>query len=443
MPASRLGAEQPVEQGIEVRAQSARVPTHSKTRQIFLVILDQKLAAGDVIVLDGATGTETACIGGAMDSAACCAVANKTHPDSVRQAHESYLQAGADIITTNTFAFGRGHNARTVSEVCRQTLNGPMAWTATTAIADGGRLRLDSAMHEELVAVAQILPANGMLPEIVPDDFHLPACRAAAQHCRHLLDNGPGFVIIEDFPLDAADHERLEKLFWLFASLVSRPVEQNIAGQWLWQVRDTGRQPAPGNGVRASQSNLGQEYHTDNNCGVPPHYVALLCLHGAKRDGESGLISFDTVHNHLLADHAEKLARAYKPFPFDRQRDYLPGDSAVLHAPIFEYGAGEGDGCSGDQLYARFCPSQIRQGYVLQQETIDPASVAVLDAMIEVMARPGLARQFEFAPGEIQLVNNRRIGHRRNAFEDWTEPERRRHLLRLWLRDQGDRRYLG
>ena len=112
MPASRLGAEQPVEQGVEVRAQSVRVPTRSKTRQILLVILDQKLAAGDVIVLDGATGTEIARIGGAMDSAAWCAVANKTHPDAVRQVHESYLQAGADIITTNTFAIGRGHNPR-------------------------------------------------------------------------------------------------------------------------------------------------------------------------------------------------------------------------------------------------------------------------------------------------------------------------------------------
>ena len=45
------------------------------------MILDEKLAAGDVIVLDGATGTEVARLGGKMDAAAWCAVANKTHPD--------------------------------------------------------------------------------------------------------------------------------------------------------------------------------------------------------------------------------------------------------------------------------------------------------------------------------------------------------------------------
>ncbi len=52
------------------------------------MILDQKLDAGDIIVLDGATGTEVARYGVAMDSVAWCGVANKTHPDVVRQVHE-------------------------------------------------------------------------------------------------------------------------------------------------------------------------------------------------------------------------------------------------------------------------------------------------------------------------------------------------------------------
>ena len=29
--------------------------------------------------------------------------------------------------------------------------------------------------------------------------------------------------------------------------------------------------------------------------------------------------------------------------------------------------------------------------------------------------------------------------HSRRGFEDWSEPERRRHLLRLWLRDDRGR----
>jgi hypothetical protein len=38
-----------------------------------------------------------------------------------------------------------------------------------------------------------------------------------------------------------------------------------------------------------------------------------------------------------------------------------------------------------------------------------------------------------FEPGDLQLVNNHTCFHARTAFEDWPEPERCRHLLRMWL----------
>ena len=39
----------------------------------------------------------------------------------------------------------------------------------------------------------------------------------------------------------------------------------------------------------------------------------------------------------------------------------------------------------------------------------------------------------EFKPGDIQLIQNHVILHDRTDYEDWPEPERKRHLLRLWL----------
>jgi hypothetical protein len=35
--------------------------------------------------------------------------------------------------------------------------------------------------------------------------------------------------------------------------------------------------------------------------------------------------------------------------------------------------------------------------------------------------------------GDMQFVHNHTLLHDRTAFEDWNEPERKRHLLRLWL----------
>ena len=69
--------------------------------------LRQRLDRGEVIVLDGAMGTELERRGVPMDDAAWSAAALITHPDTVREVHEDYIRAGADVIITNTFATAR------------------------------------------------------------------------------------------------------------------------------------------------------------------------------------------------------------------------------------------------------------------------------------------------------------------------------------------------
>ena len=62
---------------------------------------------GEVVILDGATGTELERRGVPMDDAAWCAAALVTHPETVRGVHEDYVRAGADVIITNTFPTAR------------------------------------------------------------------------------------------------------------------------------------------------------------------------------------------------------------------------------------------------------------------------------------------------------------------------------------------------
>lgn len=69
--------------------------------------LEQRLESGGVIVLDGATGTELEKRGVPMDDAAWCAAALVTHPETVREVHEDYIRAGAEVIITNTFPTAR------------------------------------------------------------------------------------------------------------------------------------------------------------------------------------------------------------------------------------------------------------------------------------------------------------------------------------------------
>ena len=67
------------------------------------VTLEQRIEGGEIILLDGATGTELEKRNVPMDAAAWCAAALATHPDAVRGVHEDYIRAGADVIITNTF----------------------------------------------------------------------------------------------------------------------------------------------------------------------------------------------------------------------------------------------------------------------------------------------------------------------------------------------------
>jgi hypothetical protein len=55
------------------------------------------------------------------------------------------------------------------------------------------------------------------------------------------------------------------------------------------------------------------------------------------------------------------------------------------------------------------------------------------------MNDPDLHLRMDFQPGDMQFVHNHSLLHDRTGFVDHPEPERRRHLLRVWLSLPGDR----
>ena len=69
--------------------------------------LQSRIDDGDVLLLDGAMGSELERLGAPMHFDIWCAAALGSHPEIVRQVHRNYIEAGADIITTNTYASAR------------------------------------------------------------------------------------------------------------------------------------------------------------------------------------------------------------------------------------------------------------------------------------------------------------------------------------------------
>ena len=69
--------------------------------------LQSRLKNGEVLILDGAMGTELQRRGVSMHSIAWSAAALLTHPEVVRHVHEDYIRVGADVIITNSFSTAR------------------------------------------------------------------------------------------------------------------------------------------------------------------------------------------------------------------------------------------------------------------------------------------------------------------------------------------------
>lgn len=67
-------------------------------------LIKQRLENNDTIILDGAIGAELEKNGAKMHKDLWCGTCSIESPDLVKKVHEEYILAGADIITTNTYA---------------------------------------------------------------------------------------------------------------------------------------------------------------------------------------------------------------------------------------------------------------------------------------------------------------------------------------------------
>ena len=311
-----------------------------------------------------------------------------------------------------------------------------LLWRGNTLPADAGRVVVPVEVVRELDRIAASLD-RAPLPLLVlrPEDFALDAAHAFMRDTvKCTIDEGPGFAIVDRLPVDRWSLASAKAVWWLLASFVARPVAQKWDGTSIYDVTDLGR--PPGNGVRPDVTNYEQNFHTDNSYNnVPPHYVGLFCIRTAMEGGVSGIVSFATAHEEMRKRHPGLLPRLFQPFYFNRQREHAPGDVMTTHHPMFER--------ENEKLIARLSYFQVKNGHKIAGVELDTEGKAAIEAFEAILNEPGMSARFHFEPGQMQLIDNRALGHKRTAFRDWPEPERKRLLVRLWLRDSGSRAYNG
>ena len=310
----------------------------------------------------------------------------------------------------------------TVAGSQRQPVRSPAVWRAAD-VADESRwaVRLTDAERAAIVAAAsRAVEAGHTASSLTLDDFALPALAERVEDWTGELNGGHGFVLIRGFPVDQLSADAVEVAYVGLGLQLGTPVSQDAFGSVLGHVRDEGvTRDSPA--VRLYRTNQRQDFHTDG-----ADLVGLLCLQRAKSGGESRIASSYAVYNEMLRRRPDLVDVLYEPLYWDRNDEQGEGEPPFYALPAFT------DVNGWPRIF--YIGWYIRDA---QRHSVTPRlSDAQRDAMdlLETIANdPSFYVEMDFQPGDVQLLNNARILHSREAYEDHDDPARRRHLQRLWL----------
>jgi hypothetical protein len=300
---------------------------------------------------------------------------------------------------------------------------GPAAWYGPDiAKREDWQMRLSSAELAEIEAATKPLASREAdIAAITARDFPLPRLgpRLIERFRREVLD-GRGFLLMRGLPVERWSLREAATAFFGLGAHLGSARSQNGKGHVLGHVRDLGLDAQDPN-VRIYQTNARQTFHTDSS-----DVVGLLCLKTARSGGLSALVSSSTIFNEMRRRRPDLLTLLFEPIATDRRGEVPEGGKPYFTIPVFNWHEG-------------FLTAIYQRQYIDSAQRfpdapgLTPAHIEALDLFDALANDPTLHMFMAFQPGDIQLVHNHTLLHDRTDFVDWPDPERRRHLLRLWL----------
>ncbi|MGE5537974.1 MAG: TauD/TfdA family dioxygenase [Gemmatimonas sp.] len=285
----------------------------------------------------------------------------------------------------------------------------------------------DSEIAEIFDAVARVERSGVALKDVGCDEFPLPRFGKTLAAFDDELYEGRGFVFVRGLPVEGRTMAQNAIAFWGLGNHMGVPVPQNAKGHLLEHVKNAGGDiNAPTGRGYNSPNALG--FHTDT-CEL----FSLMCLRTSKSGGEHRLCSSVTVYNEMLERRPDLAHELTFRFYRTRRGEVAPGEDPWMRQPVFSVQDG--------YFSARGASSTIARAQKL------PGVPKLTEAQVEAIAMyqalcGELAMAVDFEPGDITYVLNHVALHARSAYEDWPEPERRRHLMRLWLNSASPKRPL-
>lgn len=266
------------------------------------------------------------------------------------------------------------------------------------------------------------------IASITRADFPLPTLGPVLERMREAdIVNGRGFVLLRGLPVGRWTIRESATVYYGIGTWFGNARSQNGKGHLLGHVRDLGRDAVNDPSARIYQTTERQTYHTDS-CDI----VGLLCLKTARSGGLSSIVSSMTIYKEMYERRPDLLLELFQPFSTDRRGEVPEGKKPWFDIPVFNWYEGY-----LSAIYARRYIESARR--FPEVPALTETQRAALDMFDDLANDPTLNLHMEFRPGDMQLVHNHTLLHDRTAYEDWPEPEKKRHLLRLWLAAPGAR----
>lgn len=301
-------------------------------------------------------------------------------------------------------------------------LTGPAVWQGPAMAARGDWIELLSTTEiaEIGAAAAPMADSDADIATLRAADFVLPTLAPRLARIRAEVLRGRGFALLRGLPVNRWPLRLAATAFYGLGLHIGHPVSQNAAGHVLGHVKDLGlRSDDPQ--VRVYQTAERQTFHTDS-CDV----VGLLCLQTAHKGGDSALVSSGMLWNELRRRAPDLAHLLLQPLATDRRGEVPPGAAPFFTIPVFNWHEG-----LMSAIYQRQYIDSAQR--FADAPRLTQAHVRALDLLDAMTDDPALHFLMRLERGDIQLVHNHTLLHDRTAFTDAPDPDRRRHLLRLWL----------
>jgi alpha-ketoglutarate-dependent taurine dioxygenase len=240
------------------------------------------------------------------------------------------------------------------------------------------------------------------------------------------LINGNGFFILDGCCFENFTQTHVQEIYRIISTCFGELYIQNIQNEKFVIITDEGKSMKTGG--RYHQTKEGGSFHTDSpQWSKVPDFIGLLCVRPANIGGISKFVSAYTIHNQFLKFNPNFLKILYNKFHFDKRGEFTKNESPTTFEPIFKY--------ENNKLKFRYLRNYIDAGQNIVNQPLSKEYNTILDELDKIIHDEKISVSYDLKKFDMTFFNNHRIIHGRTSFEDFEEIEKKRYMIRVWIKD--------